>query len=129
MPIVEVVATLRDVALALVYAHDRGVVHRHIKPDNVMLAGGSAVVTDCGIAKAISASRTDPGSATLTQAGTSLGTPAYMAPEQAAGDPGTTGPTCTPSVHGVRDAHRPASVRREVAAPDPAAHMAKARSR
>ena len=85
----ETVNILRDVARALAYAHERGVVHRDIKPDNVMLAGGSAVVTDFGIAKAISASRTDAPDATLTQVGTSLGTPAYMAPEQAAGDPAT----------------------------------------
>ena len=84
----ETVNILRDVARALSYAHDRGVVHRDIKPDNVMLSGGSAVVTDFGIAKAISAARDIP-DATLTQAGTSLGTPAYMAPEQAAGDPAT----------------------------------------
>src|SRR5688572_32991361 len=85
----ETVNILRDVARALAYAHERGVVHRDIKPDNVMVAGGSAVVTDFGIAKAISASRTDTPDATLTQVGTSLGTPAYMAPEQAAGDPAT----------------------------------------
>src|SRR5205823_1183376 len=69
-------------------AHERGIVHRDIKPDNVLLSGGTAVVTDFGIAKALSASRTQSGaSATLTQLGTSIGTPAYMAPEQAAGDP------------------------------------------
>ena len=83
----ETVNILRDVARALAYAHDQGVVHRDIKPDNVMIAGGSAVVTDFGIAKAISASRTHAHGATLTQVGTSIGTPAYMAPEQAAGDP------------------------------------------
>ncbi len=83
----EVIGVLRDVSKALAYAHSRGVVHRDIKPDNVMLSGGTAVVLDFGIAKAISAARTDSGSATLTQMGTSIGTPAYMAPEQAAGDP------------------------------------------
>ena len=81
---------LRDVARALQYAHGEGVVHRDIKPDNVLLAGDAAVVTDFGIAKAISVARTShadtPDISTLTQAGSSIGTPAYMAPEQVAGD-------------------------------------------
>jgi TolB-like protein/tRNA A-37 threonylcarbamoyl transferase component Bud32 len=83
----EVIGVLRDVARALAYAHDAGVVHRDIKPENILLSGGAAVVTDFGIAKAISVARTQPGAATITQAGSGIGTPAYMAPEQAAGDP------------------------------------------
>src|ERR1017187_1599911 len=85
----EVINILRDVARALAFAHANGVVHRDIKPDNVLLAAGSATVTDFGIAKAISASRTAAPGGTLTMAGTSIGTPTYMAPEQAAGDPDT----------------------------------------
>jgi tetratricopeptide (TPR) repeat protein len=83
----EVISILRDVARALAFAHSHGVVHRDIKPDNVLLSAGSATVTDFGIAKAISAIRGDAPGGTLTAIGTSIGTPAYMAPEQAAGDP------------------------------------------
>ncbi len=89
LPIVETIRILSDVAMALAYAHDHGVVHRDIKPDNVLLCGGAAVVTDFGIAKALSESKVPESGATLTQVGTSLGTPAYMAPEQAAADPAT----------------------------------------
>jgi eukaryotic-like serine/threonine-protein kinase len=87
----EAVSILRDVARALAYAHAEHVVHRDIKPENILLSGGAAVVTDFGIAKAIVASRTLDASSTtgITMAGVSLGTPAYMAPEQALGDPGT----------------------------------------
>ncbi|HXT15712.1 MAG TPA: protein kinase [Gemmatimonadaceae bacterium] len=88
LPAAEVVNILRDVTRALAYAHEHGVVHRDIKPDNVLLSGGTAVVTDFGIAKALSAAKdarsTDAG---LTQLGTSVGTPTYISPEQAAGDP------------------------------------------
>jgi serine/threonine-protein kinase len=90
LPLAEAVAILRDVARALAFAHAQGVVHRDVKPENVLLSGGSAAVTDFGIAKALSTSRTGPGhEGTLTSVGTSLGTPAYMAPEQIAADPAT----------------------------------------
>ena len=87
LPIPETISILRDVARALDYAHGKGVTHRDIKPDNILLAGRSAVVTDLGVAKAISDSAATTG--TMTSAGIALGTPAYMAPEQAAGDPAT----------------------------------------
>ncbi|MGE0552461.1 MAG: protein kinase [Gemmatimonadales bacterium] len=74
---------LRDVARALAFAHQAGVVHRDIKPENILLSGDAAMVTDFGVAKALTSAR-DP-SARLTGAGFSLGTPAYIAPEQAAG--------------------------------------------
>jgi len=87
LPIKEAVAILRDVARALSYAHDHGVVHRDIKPENILLSGDAAVVTDFGIAKAIAASQGRAQQTALTEAGTAIGTPAYMAPEQAIADP------------------------------------------
>ena len=82
LPLVDALRIARDVATALGYAHEQGVVHRDIKPENVMFHEGEATVTDFGISKAVSGD----GDAHLTQAGTALGTPAYMSPEQAAGD-------------------------------------------
>jgi len=87
LPVPEAAKILRDVLSALSYAHEHGVVHRDIKPDNVLLTGSHAVVADFGVAKALSAS-TNPGSS-LTSLGVALGTPAYMSPEQAAADPAT----------------------------------------
>src|SRR5690349_11766852 len=84
LPVRDTVRILKDVADALAYAHARGVVHRDIKPDNVLLSGQHAVVADFGVAKAVSQAKTESG---LTSVGVALGTPAYMAPEQAAGDP------------------------------------------
>ena len=86
LPVTESVRILRHVASALAYAHKHGVVHRDIKPDNVMLADDFALVTDFGVAKALSAS-TATGASALTSMGLAIGTPAYMAPEQALADP------------------------------------------
>jgi serine/threonine protein kinase/tetratricopeptide (TPR) repeat protein len=72
----------REVADALDYAHQHGVVHRDIKPENILIANGQSVVADFGIARAVSA-----GGELLTQTGVSVGTPMYMSPEQASGDP------------------------------------------
>jgi len=83
IPIREALRLSIEVIEALSYAHAQGVVHRDIKPANILLSGGHAVVADFGIAKAIGNARDTP---TLTTAGTSLGTPTYMAPEQATGE-------------------------------------------
>jgi tRNA A-37 threonylcarbamoyl transferase component Bud32/tetratricopeptide (TPR) repeat protein len=85
MPAREALAIVADVAQGLAAAHARGVVHRDVKPENVLLSGGRAIVADFGIAKALSEAST--AQAGLTATGIAVGTPAYMAPEQAAGDP------------------------------------------
>jgi TolB-like protein/Flp pilus assembly protein TadD len=88
----DTVSIMKDVSRALAYAHERGIVHRDIKPHNVLLSAGAATVTDFGVAKALSSAlRAGEGdrTGTLTAAGMSLGTPLYMAPEQAAADPET----------------------------------------
>jgi tRNA A-37 threonylcarbamoyl transferase component Bud32 len=84
LPVPEAVRLISEVVDALVEAHAHGVVHRDIKPDNVMLSGRHALVTDFGVAKAISEAT---GRNTVTTLGVAVGTPAYMSPEQAAADP------------------------------------------
>jgi len=84
LPIADSVRILRDVVDALAYAHRYGVAHRDIKPDNVLISAHHAVVTDFGVAKALGEAT---GETSLTSVGVTLGTPAYMAPEQAAADP------------------------------------------
>jgi len=81
LPISDAMRICREVASALSYAHDHDVIHRDIKPENVLLSAGEAIVADFGIAKAVS----EAGGEHLTETGISIGTPAYMSPEQAVG--------------------------------------------
>jgi serine/threonine-protein kinase len=82
LPIDDAIRIATEAASALAYAHGRGVIHRDIKPENILIAHGSAVVADFGIARAV----TEAGGGRLTETGLSLGTPQYMSPEQATAD-------------------------------------------
>jgi serine/threonine-protein kinase len=83
LPVDDALRLAREVSAGLDYAHRHDVVHRDIKPENIMLHDGSAMVTDFGIGKAVSAAGGDE----ITQTGVTIGTPAYMSPEQAASEP------------------------------------------
>jgi serine/threonine-protein kinase len=82
LPLEDAVKITREIGQALSYSHERGIIHRDIKPDNILLSAGTAVVSDFGIARAIS----EAGSTRLTETGVSIGTPFYMSPEQATGE-------------------------------------------
>jgi TolB-like protein len=83
LPVEDALRIAGDVAGALAYAHGRGVVHRDVKPENILLSNGQAMVADFGVARAVSLC----GGERLTETGLALGTPHYMSPEQVAGDP------------------------------------------
>jgi Tol biopolymer transport system component len=90
LPVSDATRILREVADALEYAHSQGVVHRDIKPENILFSGSHALVTDFGVSKALSSATSETrvdGTPQLTSLGIALGTPTYMAPEQAAADP------------------------------------------
>ena len=90
LPVADATRVLREVADALEYAHAQGVVHRDIKPENILFSGNHALVTDFGVSKALSSATAETrvdGTPQLTSLGIALGTPTYMAPEQAAADP------------------------------------------
>ena len=83
LPVADAVLVLHEVADALAFAHAHGIVHRDVKPENILIQGGHAVIMDFGVARALLAAR---GGRRLTDPGTTVGTVGYMAPEQAAGD-------------------------------------------
>jgi serine/threonine-protein kinase len=89
LPLDEALRLTREVAEALDYAHSQGIIHRDIKPENLLLSRGHALVADFGIALAV----TQAGGGRLTETGLSLGTPAYMSPEQAMAQPKLDGRT------------------------------------
>ncbi len=82
LPVEDALKIAREISEALAYAHAQGIIHRDIKPANILLGGGHAMVADFGIARAVTATATEP----LTQTGLAVGTPQYMSPEQAMGD-------------------------------------------
>jgi tetratricopeptide (TPR) repeat protein len=82
LPVKDAVQITREIADALAYAHDKGVIHRDVKPANIMLEAGHAVLADFGVAHAVAEAKDER----ITRTGTSLGTPAYMSPEQATGE-------------------------------------------
>jgi TolB-like protein len=92
LPLDDALRITREIALALDYAHRHGVIHRDIKPENILLVDGQAMIADFGIARALGAGGAPTG-ATLTETGMAIGTPAYMSPEQAAGERSLEGTT------------------------------------
>jgi serine/threonine-protein kinase len=86
LPVGEAIRLIRNVAAALACAHEQGIIHRDIKPDNIIVTGGLAVVLDFGVSKALAAATAAPEDG-ITGAGLTIGTPRYMAPEQVVADP------------------------------------------